>query len=68
MFGPLGSGSGSTGPSTIMQNGKKDLDSYYFVTIFDILSLKNDVKVPSKSNKQKICDKELVFCCYLEGQ
>jgi hypothetical protein len=28
-------------------------DSYYFVTLFDFLSLKNDVNVPSKSNKQK---------------
>ncbi len=31
----------------------ENLDSYYFVTIFDFLSLKNDVNVPSKSNKQK---------------
>jgi hypothetical protein len=37
-------------PSIIMQN----LDSYYFVTLFDFLSLKNDVNVlPSKSKKQK---------------
>jgi hypothetical protein len=40
-------------PSIIMQNSKKNLDSYYFVTLFDFLSLKNDVNVPSKSNKQK---------------
>ncbi len=33
--------------------GKKNLDSYYFVTLFDFLSLKNDVNVASKSNKQK---------------
>jgi hypothetical protein len=33
--------------------GKKNLDSYYFVTLFDFLSLKNDVNIPSKSNKQK---------------
>jgi hypothetical protein len=38
-------------PSIIMQ--KKNLDSYYFVTLFVFLSLKNDVNVPSKSNKQK---------------
>ncbi len=40
---------------SIMQKkiSKKNLDSYYFVTLFDILSLKNDVNVPSKSNKQK---------------
>jgi hypothetical protein len=41
VFGPPGSG-----------NSKKNLDSYYFVTLFDFLSL-NDVNVPSKSNKQK---------------
>jgi hypothetical protein len=35
------------------KNRKKNLDSYYFVTIFDILFLKNDVNVPSKSNMQK---------------
>jgi hypothetical protein len=35
------------------KNSKKNLDSYYFVTLFDFLSLKNDVIVPSKSNKQK---------------
>jgi hypothetical protein len=39
-------------PSIIMQN-KKNLESYYFVTLFDFLSLKNNVNVPSKSNKQK---------------
>jgi hypothetical protein len=35
-------------PSIIMQklkNSKKNLDSYYFVTLFDFLSLKNDVNV-----------------------
>jgi hypothetical protein len=36
-----------------MQNSKKNLDSYFFVTLFDFLSLKNYVNVPSKSNKQK---------------
>jgi hypothetical protein len=36
-------------PSIIKQNSKKNLDFYCFVT----LSLKNDVNVPSKSNKQK---------------
>jgi hypothetical protein len=40
-------------PSIIMQNSKKNLDSYYIVTLFDFLSLKNDVNVPSKSIKQK---------------
>ncbi len=28
-------------------------DSYYFVALFDFLSLKNYVNVSSKSNKQK---------------
>ncbi len=32
---------------------KKNLDSYCFVTYFWLLSLKNIVNVPSKSNKQK---------------
>jgi hypothetical protein len=40
-------------PSIIMKSSKKNLDSYYFVTLFDLLSLKNDVNVPSESNKQK---------------
>ncbi len=40
-------------PSIIMQNSKKNHDFYYFETILDFLSLKNDVNVPSKSNKQK---------------
>ncbi len=35
------------------KNSKQNLDSYYLVTLFDFLSLKNDVNVPSKSNKQK---------------
>jgi hypothetical protein len=35
------------------KNSKKNLDSYYFVTLFDFLSLKKDENVPSKSNKQK---------------
>jgi hypothetical protein len=39
--------------STSCKNNKKNLDAYYFVTLFDFLSLKNDVNVPSKSNKQK---------------
>jgi hypothetical protein len=42
-------------PSIITcKNGKKNLDSYYFVTLFDFISLKNGVNVASKSkNKQK---------------
>jgi hypothetical protein len=32
--------------SIIMQKSKKNFESYYFVTLFDFLSLKNDVNVP----------------------
>ncbi len=35
------------------KNNKKNLESYYFVTLFDFLSMKNNVNVPSKSNEQK---------------
>ncbi len=35
------------------KNSKKNLDSYCFVTSCGLLSLKNDINVPSKSNKQK---------------
>jgi hypothetical protein len=54
-------------PSIIMQNCKKNLDFYYFVTLFVFLSLKKDVNVPSKSNKQKKYNKKLVFCWHHEG-
>ncbi len=37
------------------KNSKKNLDSYYFVTLFDFLSLKNDVNVPSKVLSGKNC-------------
>jgi hypothetical protein len=40
-------------PLSLCKNRKKNLDSYYFVTLYDFLSLKNDVNVPSKSNKQE---------------
>jgi hypothetical protein len=36
----------------LLSSSKKNLDSYCFVTL-DFSSLKNDVNVPSKSNKQK---------------
>jgi hypothetical protein len=39
-------------PLSSYKNSKKTLDFYYFVTLFDFLSLKNDVNAPSKSNKQ----------------
>jgi hypothetical protein len=47
----MGSGSGSFYHQAKIV--KKNLDSYCFVTLLDFLSLKNDVNVPSKSNKQK---------------
>jgi hypothetical protein len=60
VFGPPGSGSTSqrygSGSGSFYhhaKNSKENLDSYYFVTLFDFLSSKNDVNVPSKSNKQK---------------
>ena len=37
------------------KNSKKNLDFYYFVTLFDFLSLENYVNVLSNSNKQKKC-------------
>ncbi len=55
------------------KNSKKNLDSYCFEILFDILSLKNNVNhtvnVPTfKSNKQKNFFYKLVFCWRLEGQ
>ncbi len=35
------------------KNNKKNLESYYFLTFFDFLSLKNNVNIPSTSNKLK---------------
>ncbi len=35
------------------KKSKKNLDSYYFATLFEFISLKNDVNVASKSHKQK---------------
>jgi hypothetical protein len=49
-----GSGSGSCSRSGSFYhhtNSKKNLDSSYFVTLFEFLSLKNDVNVASKSHK-----------------
>jgi hypothetical protein len=51
VFGPPGSGSGSFYHHA--KNGKKNLDSSYFVTLFEFLSLKTDVNVASKGHKQK---------------
>ncbi len=49
IFGSPGSGSFYSS----CKNSKKNLDSYFFVTLLYFLSLKNDVNVASKSNKQK---------------
>jgi hypothetical protein len=43
------------------KNSKKNLDSYYFVTLFDFLSLKYYVNVASKSNEQKNFCKKISF-------
>jgi hypothetical protein len=48
-------------PLSSCKNSKKNLDSYYFVTLFDFLSLKN---VISRKNSVK----KLLFCWLLEGQ
>ncbi len=53
VFGPPGSGSWIRILLSSCKNIKKNLDSYYFVTLFHFLSLKNDVNVASKSNEQK---------------
>ncbi len=72
VYGPPGSGSTSQryGSGSFYHHAKivrKTLIPY-FVTLFDFLSLKNDVNVPSKSNKKKKLCKKLVFCWHLEGQ
>ncbi len=56
----FGSGSGSFYLSSC-KNSKKTLESYYYVTFFDFLSLKNDINVPLKSNKQKNFFSNLFF-------
>jgi hypothetical protein len=48
---------GSDPDPSIIINSKKNLDSYCFVPFYDFLSLKNDVNVVSKSNKQKNLEK-----------
>ena len=46
-----------------IRNTEKNLDSSYFVTLFEFLSLKNDinVNVASKSHKQKKLCKKISF-------
>ncbi len=50
-------------PDPSSKNSKKNLDSHFFVT-----SLKNEVNLPSKSNKVEKLSKEKVFCWLLKGQ
>jgi hypothetical protein len=64
VFGPPGSGSfyqqdrcmdpdPDPDPSISNKNSKKNLDSYFLWLLLDILSLKNDVLVPSKVKSGK---------------
>jgi hypothetical protein len=46
----------------------KTLIPTVLLLLFDFSSLKNDVNVPSKINKQKNFFLKLVFCWPLEGQ
>jgi hypothetical protein len=50
------------------KNSKKNLDSYIFVTLFDFLSLKNDVNLASKSTliSRKIVLKNKFFAGILK--
>ncbi len=54
VFGPPRSGSGAMNPdpdlSIINKNSEKNLDSYCFLLLFDLLFLKNDGKCNLKSN------------------
>jgi hypothetical protein len=76
VFGPPGSGSGSTSQRYGSRSGpfyhqakeaRKTLIPTVLWLLLDILFLKNDVNVPSKSNNQNIF-LNLVFCWRLEGQ
>jgi hypothetical protein len=51
VFGPPGSGARRTDPDPSTKKNTKNLDLY------DFLSLKTDVNVASKSNRQKTCSK-----------
>jgi hypothetical protein len=58
-------GSGSIiqryGSGSLSKHSKKTLHFHRFVNFFDILSLKNEVNAPSKSNMQKNFEKKLFF-------
>jgi hypothetical protein len=60
---------GPLDPSIIKQkyDMRKTLISTVFLLLFDFLSLKNDVNVPSKTNMQENFVKKFVFCWRLEG-
>jgi hypothetical protein len=50
--------------SIFKQKNKKNLYFYDFLLLFEIITLKSDVNVPSKSNKQKTL-KKTYFCWHL---
>ncbi len=54
-------------PDPSSKNSKKTLDSYVLGLLFDFLPLKNDVNIPSQSNKQKKLFFTLVFSWRLEA-
>jgi hypothetical protein len=47
------------------KNNKKNLESYYCVTLFDFLSLRSNVNVPSKTSRNN-CVKNLFFAGILK--
>jgi hypothetical protein len=55
-------------PSITCKNNEKNLESYYFVTLFDFLSLKINVNVPYLPTviRRKNCVKKLVFAGFLK--
>jgi hypothetical protein len=74
VFGPPGSEFGSisqrygSGSGSFYQQAKiggKPLIPTVLSLLLDVLSLKNDVNVPSKSNKQKNFFLKFVFCWHL---
>jgi hypothetical protein len=78
VFGPPGSESGFTsqwygsGSESFYHQAKiirKTLIPTVLWLLLDFLSMKNDINVPSKRNKQKNLFKKLVFFCWrLESQ
>ncbi len=72
LFGPPGSGSNSTrsGSGSFYHQAKivrKTFIPAVLFLLYNLLSLKNNVNVASKSNKQKNLDKKGIFSCHLEG-